>query len=80
MDEENRTRTIQVDGMLGEGCVQKVSAALKRVSGITIDSVRVGEAVVVCLYPAALGNARAALLYAGFKPRPLEYWGPGSRA
>jgi hypothetical protein len=79
MDEASRTRTLVIDGMKGEGCVQKVTEVLGRVGGIRLESAKVGEAVVVCLYPAALGGARAALLYAGFRPRPLEYWGEGER-
>jgi copper chaperone CopZ len=75
-DADNKTRTILIEGMTSDACVQKVTAALKRVSGITIEAVRVGEAVIVCTYPAALSGARASILYAGYRAQPLEYgWG-----
>ncbi len=76
MDGDNRTRTILIEGMTSDACVQKVTAALKRVSGISVEAVRLGEAVIVCTYPAALSGARASILYAGYRAQPLEYgWG-----
>jgi copper chaperone CopZ len=38
------TRTLEIDGMSGDACVQKVTGALKGVSGVTTQSVKVGSA------------------------------------
>lgn len=37
-------RTLEIDGMHGEACVQKVTSALKGVRGVTTQSVQVGSA------------------------------------
>lgn len=41
-----QSRTIKVDGMTGDTCVQKVSGALKGVEGVTTKSVTVGSATI----------------------------------
>lgn len=40
------TRTLAIDGMSGETCVKNVTAALKAVPNVSIDSVKVGSAVI----------------------------------
>lgn len=44
----NATRTLKIDGMSGDGCVTKVTAALKSVPGVKTESVKVGEATIAC--------------------------------
>jgi copper chaperone CopZ len=68
-----RTRTILIEGMTSNLCIRKVEEALRRVGGITVESVTLGAAVVVCMYPAALGGARGAINYAGFQAQRREY-------
>lgn len=46
-DSDNaQSRTIKVDGMTGDVCVQKVSGALKDVEGVTTKSVTVGSVTI----------------------------------
>lgn len=40
------TRTLNIDGMSGDACVNKVTGALKDVQGVTTQSVKVGSAVI----------------------------------
>jgi copper chaperone CopZ len=40
------TRTLEIDGMSAEECVQKVTGALKGVRDVTIQSVKIGEATI----------------------------------
>lgn len=63
------TRTIEISGMSGDPCVQKVIVALNRVSGVCIESVQVGRAVIGCVFPAAFVAACGAICYAGYRAR-----------
>jgi copper chaperone CopZ len=61
-----QSRTIKVDGMTGDTCVQKVSGALKSVEGVTTKSVTVGSVTIEADrdgYAAACSSIKAA----GFK-------------
>jgi copper chaperone CopZ len=40
------SRTIQIDGMTGDACTQKVTGALKAVRDIAVESVKVGSATI----------------------------------
>lgn len=40
----NTTRTLKIDGMTGDACVKKVTAALRDVPGVSTQSVTVGSA------------------------------------
>lgn len=40
------TRTLEIDGMSGDACVQEVTGALKSVHGVTTQSVKVGAATI----------------------------------
>ena len=65
--ETNATsKTIQIDGMHGDACVQKVTAALKHVPGVTTKSVSVGSAMVEA-DQAGCDAACAAINKAGYK-------------
>ncbi|MFZ4575353.1 MAG: heavy-metal-associated domain-containing protein [Phycisphaerales bacterium] len=61
-------RTISIDGMSGDGCVQKVKAALAGVTGVTSPSVKVGSATFGA-DQTAFNAARSAISAAGFKCR-----------
>jgi copper chaperone CopZ len=63
------TRTIEIGGMSGDPCVQKVIVALNRVSGVRIESIQVGRAVIDCAFPAAFVAACGAICYAGYRAR-----------
>ncbi len=39
-------RNLKIDGMNGDGCVKKVTSALKNCSGVTTESVEVGSATI----------------------------------
>ena len=41
-------RTLEIDGMTGDVCVQKVKGVLKDVPGVATQSVSIGSAVVDC--------------------------------
>lgn len=43
---QNQTRTLEIDGMSGDACVNKVSGALKAVAGVETKSVSVGSATI----------------------------------
>jgi len=60
------TKTIQIDGMHGDTCVQKVNAALKNCPGVTSKSVTVGSAVIEA-DQAGCDSACAAINKAGYK-------------
>lgn len=47
MQTANQTKTLKIDGMTGDLCVQKVTDALKAVPGVTIQSVKVGCATIL---------------------------------
>lgn len=58
-----QSRTIKVDGMTGDTCVQKVSGALKSVEGVTTKSVTVGSVTIEADrdgYAAACSSIKAA--------------------
>lgn len=46
METTRNTRTLEISGMTGDVCVQKVTAALREVRGVSIQSVKVGRAVI----------------------------------
>lgn len=46
------TRTLQIDNMTGDACVQKVTGALKGVQGVTTQSVKMGHARIESDQPA----------------------------
>ncbi len=60
------SRTIQIDGMSGDACVQKVTASLKNIPGVTTKSVTVGSAMIEA-DQAGCDSACAAINKAGFK-------------
>lgn len=62
------TRTLDIDGMSGDTCVQKVTGALKNVQGVTTQSVKVGAATIGS-DQAGCTAACTALGTAGFKSR-----------
>ncbi len=62
------TRTLAIDGMSGDSCVQKVTGALKGVEGVTTQSVKVGGATLGATQ-AGCDAACAAIGTAGFKAR-----------
>jgi len=59
-------RTLEIDGMTGDACVQKVKTALGTVSGVTTNSVQVGSAAITCDQPQCEA-ASAAVTSAGYK-------------
>jgi copper chaperone CopZ len=63
-----RTRTIEIDGMTGDACVQKVTGALKGVHGVTTQSVKVGCATIGA-DQTGCNAACSAIGNAGFKSR-----------
>ncbi len=46
MQNANQTKTLKIDGMSGDLCVQKVTDALKTVPAVTTQSVKVGCATI----------------------------------
>lgn len=60
-------RNIDIKGMNGNDCVQKVSGALKAVSGVQVHSVRVGSAKIEA-DQAGCDEACKAITAAGFEP------------
>lgn len=46
MNATSTTRTLNINGMHGDACVQKVTGALKAVQGVTTQSVKVGSATI----------------------------------
>jgi copper chaperone len=63
-----RTRTLEIDGMSCEACVQKVTDALRNVHGVSTQSVKVGSATIGA-DQAGCSAACAAIGGAGFKAR-----------
>ena len=45
---QSQTRTLEIDGMTGDACFKKVTGALKEVSGVETQSVKVGSATIKC--------------------------------
>lgn len=62
------TRTLEIDGMSGDACVQKVTNALKHVHGVSTQSVKVGSATIGA-DPAGFKSACAAVAGSGYKVR-----------
>jgi len=60
------THKIEITGMTGEACVNKVEGALKQVKGVAIDSVKVGSATIKADGTACTA-ACSAIGNAGFK-------------
>lgn len=46
MNTNTNTRTLEIKGMTGDACVQKVTGALKSVQGVFTKSVKVGTATI----------------------------------
>lgn len=64
-------KTLEIKGMNGADCVQKVTGALNGVVGVNTQSVSVGSASITCDGQAKLDEACAAIKTAGFKAREL---------
>lgn len=62
------TRTLEIDGMTGDACVQKVTGALKGVQNVSTKSVKVGGATIGA-DQAGCDAACAAVGAAGYKTR-----------
>lgn len=62
------SRVLDIDGMSGDACIQKVNTALNGVHGVTSQCVKVGSATFGADQP-AYDAARAAIGVAGFKSR-----------
>lgn len=60
-------RTLIIDGMTGEACVQKVRTALRGVKGVTAESVKVGRSTISCSEPEQCDAACAAIAAVGFR-------------
>lgn len=60
--------TLEIDGMTGDACVQKVTGALKGVAGVTTQSVKVGSATISADGQGCTA-ACAAIGKAGYKAR-----------
>jgi len=68
MESTTTTRTLDIDGMTGDSCVQKVTGALKGVHGVTTQSVKVGAATIGA-DSSGCSAACSAIGNAGFKAR-----------
>lgn len=69
MDQATMTNhTLEIDGMSGDACVQKVKGALKDVSGVTTQSVKVGSATIGA-NQTGCDAACSAISGAGYKAR-----------
>lgn len=64
-------RTLEIDGMHGEACVQKVTGALKGVRGVTTQSVQVGSANITA-DDTACSAACGAVGASGYKVRERD--------
>lgn len=64
--ESTATKTIKIDGMTGDACVQKVTGALKGIDNVTTESVKVGTATIKA-NGAGCKSACAAIDKAGYK-------------
>ncbi len=62
------TRTLEIDGMCCDACVQKITAALRNVHGVSTQSVKVGS-VTIGADQAGCAAACTAIEGAGFKAR-----------
>jgi len=62
-------RTLKIDGMSGDTCIQKVKTALKGVAGVTTDSVKVGSATIHTEKSGQCEAACTAVTNAGYKAR-----------
>ena len=66
----NASRSIynlEIEGMTGNACIQKVTTALKGVKGVEVDSVEKGNATIRCDSPELQKQACGAIKSAGFK-------------
>lgn len=71
------SRTLEIDGMSGDACVQKVTGALKGLQGVTTESVKVGQATIGA-DPAGCNTACAAIEKAGYKAHEKTRTGEAS--
>lgn len=71
---KTRDRSINIEGMKGDGCVSKVTAALQTVKDLSVDDVKVGNAKLRSATRDEAEAACAAIKTAGFEcqeaPRP----------
>ena len=65
------TKNLQIDNMVGEACVQKVTGALKSVNGVTTQSVKVGHAAIESDH-SGCEAACAAIGKAGYPAREMH--------
>ncbi len=65
------TRNLQIDNMVGEACVQKVTGALKSVKDVTTQSVKVGHAKIESDH-SGCDAACAAIGKAGYPAREMH--------
>jgi len=61
-------RTLEITGMTGDECIQKVTGALKGIPGVSIQSVKVGSAAITA-DTASCSSACAVIEAAGYKAR-----------
>ncbi len=66
MEPSSNKRTLTIDGMTGDACVQKVRTALNGVAGVATESVKVGSCTILCAQPAQCDAACAAIEAAGY--------------
>ncbi|MGH7133633.1 MAG: heavy-metal-associated domain-containing protein [Phycisphaerales bacterium] len=72
------TRTLEITGMTSDACIQKVTAALRAVPGITPQTVKLGSATITSDTQAKTDAAIAAIVSAGFKATELDAAKSGS--
>lgn len=72
------SRTIEIDGMSGDACVQKVTGALKGVQGVTTKTVKVGSATIEA-DQAGCAAACSSIGKAGYKARDTNQAGDRSK-
>jgi len=72
MEPTSTTRTVTITGMTGGTCVEKVTGALLGVPGVSVQTVRVGIAVITSPDLAKTNAACAAIDAAGFKATPVD--------
>jgi copper chaperone CopZ len=73
------TRTITIDGMKGDRCVQQVNDALNGLNGVEVKSVAVGSAVLECRDEAACTTACGAITGAGYSAHLADRGPAGSK-
>ena len=65
--------SLKIEGMHCDGCVRRVTAALKNVEGVTVDKVEVGSALVEYNGdPASRVRIAEAVSKIGFQATPID--------